>query len=135
MKQTKSWYLKLPLKPAFFIVLLISFERSVFAYFKLIYFRISKQNFSMARDEEGFFNNAPDWKLFFFFKIEIKRKPGCPNKEYSSVLEDIHQIIRAYPRGKGNLHWSMNMKIFLDIGKNPSRASCKQTGVVWSKYI
>ena len=89
----------------------------------------------MERYEEGFFSNARDWKLLFLFKIEIKRKPDCPNKEYSSIFEDIRQIIRAYPRGKRNLHWSMIMKIFLDIGKNPSKASCKQTGVVWSKYI
>ena len=31
------------------------------------------------------------------------------------IFKNIHQIIRAYPRGKKSLHWSMIMKILLYI--------------------
>ena len=48
----------------------------------------------MEEDEIGIFSKAPDWKPLFLLNIKIKRNPGCPNKEYSSIFEKIHHNIR-----------------------------------------
>ena len=90
---------------------------------------------SMEGDEGDIFSNAPDWKALFLLKAEIKQNPGFPSKEYNSIFELICQNIRAYPRRKKNLHWSMIRKILLHIGRNPNKARCRQTSVACSKYI
>ena len=70
VKQTVFLYLKLPFKPGFLECFLLFLESYVFVCFKLIYFWISRQNFSMEGNEIGI------------------------------ALEHIHQNIRAYPRSK-----------------------------------
>ena len=70
VKQTVFLYLKLPFKPGFLECFLLFLESYVFVCFKLIYFWISRQNFSMEGNE-----------------IDI-------------ALEHIHQNIRAIPEVK-----------------------------------
>ena len=71
-------------------------------------------------------------------EIISKQNLGCPNKEYNVILKHIHQNIRAYPRSKENLHWSMIGKVLLHIVKNPSKARHWQTNLYlfmnWKKF-
>ena len=91
----------------------------------LFSFLISRPNSSMERDERGFLNKALDWKIVLLH-LKFKQKPGCPNKKYNAIFEYIHRNIRAYPRNKKNLHWSMDGKLLLHIGKNQ-----RKHGQVW----
>ena len=63
----------------------------------------------MEGDERSIFSKALDWKPLFLKKIQIKKNPGCPNKEYRTICD---QTL------KKNLHWSMIEKILLHNGKN-----------------
>ena len=54
----------------------------------------------MEGSEGDIFRKAPDWKPLFLLKIKIKQNPGCPNKEYNSIFEHIHENIRVYPRSE-----------------------------------
>ena len=65
LKWTGLLYIKLPLKPAFFAVFFLFWERYIFSYFKLIYFSISRPNSSMDGNERGIFSQAPGWKPAF----------------------------------------------------------------------
>ena len=58
-------HLKLPLKPSFFSFFSLLLERWAFAYFKLIYFSISRQNSFMEGDGGRNFCKVPDWILCF----------------------------------------------------------------------
>ena len=58
VKETASLYEKLPLKSAFCGVFLLFLERSPFAPFKIIYFRISRLNFSLEGDERDIFSKT-----------------------------------------------------------------------------
>ena len=69
MNQTASYYIKLPLKTAFFSVLLLFLEKQVLAHFKHIKFKIEISklpNFSMEGDEGDILSKAPDSKPFVF---------------------------------------------------------------------
>ena len=73
------------------------------------------------------FQWCPKLKMMFLFKIKIKQKSGCPNKEYITIFKHIYQNIRAYPRRKINLNCSVTGKILLNTGKNSSKKSHWQT--------
>ena len=131
VKHTASLYLKLLLRPAFFIAFLLFLKRKVFDYFKLIYFLISRSTFTVEKSEGGIFSKAPDWQPLFLLKMKLKRNPDCPNQECNSILKHIYQNIRTYPRKKKtNLPWSMIGKKLLYIGKNPSTAKHWWTSLV-----
>ena len=99
-----------------FLVLFFNCWKSwVFVCFKLIFFWISRQHFSVEGDEVDIFSKGSGRKLLFFLKILIKQKPCRPNKEYNALFEHIHLSIRTYARGKNNLHWSMTMETLLYI--------------------
>ena len=100
VKHTASLYLKLLLRPAFFIAFLLFLKRKVFDYFKLIYFLISRSTFTVEKSEGGIFSKAPDWQPLFLLKMKLKRNPDCPNQECNSILKHIYQNIRTYPRKK-----------------------------------
>ena len=75
------------------------------------------QDYFIKGDEGGNFSKAQDWKPLFLLKVKIKQKPASRNKEYNVAFKHSHQNIRAYPRSKKNLRWSMIGKM-LHIGKN-----------------
>ena len=54
----------------------------------------------MGGNGVAIFSKAPDGKPLFLLKIKIIKKPGCPNKEYNAVFEQIYQNVGAYPRCK-----------------------------------
>ena len=83
----------------------------------LFYFLISRPKNSMERDKGGFLNKASDWKTLLLH-LKFEQNPDCPNKKYNAIFEYIHQNIRTYCRNKKYLHWSMNGKVLLHIGKN-----------------
>ena len=78
---------------------------------------------------------TPDWKPLFLLKMKIKQNPGRRNKAYNAIFEHIHQIIRACPRSKKFCIDQWLWKYYCILGKNPSKARCRQTHVVCSKYI
>ena len=111
VNQAAFLYLKLPLKSSFFGMSWLFLERQVLAYFNIIlFFQISRQKFQMEGDERNICGNAPDWKPLFLLKISIKRNLGFPFGEYNTFFRHIHQNIRAYPRSKENLHWTVIWK-------------------------
>ena len=97
------------------------FGKISFAYFKFIYFGISKVISSMEGDEGVTFRKAKAWKSLFLLKIKIKTQ--TPQKRH--IMQSSRTFIRisGLPEVKV-LHWSMIGKRFLHIGKNPSKAKC-----------
>ena len=75
------------------------FGKISFAYFKFIYFGISKVISSMEGDEGVIFRKAIAWKSLFLLKI--KSKTQTPQKRHHAIFTHIHQNIRA-PGSKKN---------------------------------
>ena len=69
-------------------------------FYKLVYFRISRQNSSMEGTEVGIFIKASAWIHLFLLKIKIQQNASYPRKEHNTIFKHIHQNIRAYPRSK-----------------------------------
>ena len=88
-KQKASIYLKLPLKPKFFVRFYYFWKDFLF------YSWISSPNSSMEGDVVCIFGKGPDWKALFLFKMKIKQNPVYPNKEYNAIFKHIYQNIRV----------------------------------------
>ena len=72
----------------------------IFAYFKLIYFWISRTKSSIKEGGGDIFSKVPEWKHLVLLKIKVKRIPVCPNKEYNVIFKQINQKVSCYLRGK-----------------------------------
>ena len=123
------------LETCIFLVCFCYFWKVKFAYFKLIYFRISKQNYSKERGEVGIFSKAPDWKPLFLLKIKHKQNPGCRNKQYR------FQFLNTFIRISGPILEVKKLPLINDYeniiayGKSKSKGRCRRTSEVCSKYI
>ena len=104
VKQTASWFLKLPLEPAFY-------EES-FCYF----WKSKWENSSMEGDKVGIFSKVPDWKPLFLLKLNKTEAPQTKTTSRKFI-----RISGPIPNVE-NLHWSMIMKILLHIQNSPSKA-------------
>ena len=96
------------------------FGKISFAYFKFIYFGISKVISSMEGDEGVIFRKAKAWKSLFLLKIKSKTQ----TLQKRHIMQSSRTFIRisGLPEVKKILHWSMIGKRFLHFGKNPSKA-------------
>ena len=125
--------MKLPFKPGFFLVFLLFLARQVFAYFKLLYYWICRQIPPWKEMKEAFSEKLQTENLCFCLRRKLNETQAAQIRN-NAIFKNIHQIIRAYPISKKNLHWSVTLKV-LHIGKNLSKVRFRQINVVYSKYI
>ena len=84
-----------------FLVLFFNCWKSwVFVCFKLIFFWISRQNFSVEGDEVDIFSEGSCWKLLFFLKIIIKQKPCRPTRNIMHSLSTFIWVSGPMPEVK-----------------------------------
>ena len=104
---------------------------------KLNYFWRYRPNSSMEGVEGGIFSKVPDWKPLFLLKIKLTKAQDPQIRKIMQTSSTGIRFLGLIPELKKSalMHWSMIMKMLLDIGENPSKVRCGWTILICCNYV